>query len=173
MQQSGHDPRSWITAEGRWLNYWLFPLLTRVDGSIALYLNLPCLFLFAYTAARRYIKDSAYALAFAGLCMEASPWVHHLTWPTTVLPASVLLAAALSVRALPIYVFYALFGSLFAGSLQHLYYLLPLLHLPLLDGTTFRSNFRTLAIRIVPAWIAGGAGRKLADAGHGVQIHVP
>ena len=157
-----HDPRLWITAEGRWLNYWLFPLLARVDGSIALYLNLPCLFLFAYTAARRYIKDSAYALAFAGLCMEASPWVHHLTWPTTVLPASVLLAAAaLSVRALPIYVFYALFGSLFAGSLQHLYYLLPLLHLPLLDGTTFRSNFRTLAIRIVPAWIAGGLAGSL------------
>ena len=66
-----------------------------------------------------------------------------------------LAAAALSVRALPIYVFYALFGSLFAGSLQHLYYLLPLLHLPLLKGITFISNFRMLTMHVVPAWIVG------------------
>ena len=151
-----HRPFYWITHEGRWFSYLLFPLLKRLDGSITLYLNLLCLFAFAYTAARRYIGDSAYALAFASLCMVASPWVHQLTWPSTTLPATVMLVvAALSVRALPIYVFYALFGSLFVGSIQNLYYLLPLLHLPLLDGTTFVSNVRTLATRVVPSWIVG------------------
>ena len=84
-------------------------------------------------------------------------WIHQLAWPSITLPGTAMLAAAaLSVRALPIYVFYALFGSLFGGSLQHLYYLLPLLHLPLLNGTTFVSNLRLLTTHIVPAWIVGG-----------------
>lgn len=150
------SPGRWIVYEGRWLNFLLFPLLKQIGGSIALYLNLLCLFLFAYTAARRYIEDSAYAIAFAALCLAASPWVHQLAWPSITLPGTAMLAAAaLSVRALPIYIFYALFGSLFSGSLQHLYYLLPLLHLPLLKGITFISNFRMLTMHVVPAWIVG------------------
>ena len=154
--------RGWISAEGRWLYYLLFPLLIWGDGSfwgdgsIMVYLNLLCFFLFAYTVARRYIKDSAYAFAFAALCIEISPMAHQLIWPQATLPAAVLLvAAALSVQALPIYIFYGIFGFLFGGTIQNLYFLLPLLHLPLLDGPTFLSNFRTLTKRIVPAWIIG------------------
>ena len=153
----------WITREGRWLYYLLFPLLVRGDGSIVVYLNLLCFFLFAYTAAKRYIKDSAYAFAFAALSMEVSPLAHQLVWPYATLPAAVLLAAAaLSVRSLPIYIFYALFGFLFSGTIQNLYFLLPLLHLPLLDGPTFLSNFRTLTKCVVPAWIMGFLVGQLA-----------
>ena len=58
-------------------------------------------------------------------------------------------------RALPIYLFYVLFGALLVGSLQSFYYLLPLLQLPLLAGPTWTTNLRILARRIVPAWAAG------------------
>ena len=153
------DPKYWISTEGRWFNYLLFPVLKVLNGRIALFLNLFCLFLFAFIAARRYVDcsgGSAYSFAFAALCVEAPPLVHQLTWPFVMLPAAALLAmAALVVRALPIYVFYTLFGTLLAGSIQHLYFLLPLLHLPLLNGSDSRTNIRVLTTQIVPAWVGG------------------
>lgn len=151
-----NKPSYWIPGEGRWLHYWLFPLLKTIDGSIALFPNLLFVFLFAFIVARRYARDTAYALAFAALCTEASPWTHQLMWPSTTLPSTaMLMVAALTVRALPVGSFYVLFGSLFSGTLQHLYFVLPLLHLPLLAKTTLRENARTLAVRIVPAWVVG------------------
>ena len=155
------DPKHWISTEGRWLNYLLFPVLKVLNGRIALFLDLFCLFLFAFIAARRYVGHGctggfAYPFAFAALCVEAPPLVHQLTWPLVILPAAALLSvAALVVRVLPLYAFYILFGTLLAGSIQHLYYLLPLLHLPLLNGSDPRTNIRVLTTRIVPAWAGG------------------
>ena len=161
-----HRPYNWVAGEGRWINYLLFPILARVDGSLALYLNLPCLFLFAYIVSRRYIKDSAYSLAFAALCLQASPWVHHLTWPTTSLPASVMLAAAaLSVRVFPIYAFYAL-SSTYTISC-------PCCICRCLTGPRFYPTSERWRCASCRHGSRGGGGRKLADADHGVQIHVP
>lgn len=145
-----------LTALGRWLNYLLFPVLKTLNGQAALFLNLSCLFAFAFIAARRYVGDSAYALAFAALCIQAPNLTHQLTWPLATLPATAILAvAAFTVRALPIYAFYALFGVLLVGTFQYFYYLLPLLHLPLLASSGLRAGFRSLTTRIVPAWVLG------------------
>lgn len=149
-------PPGWITHEGRWLNYFLYPLLKSLNAQYSLFLVIACLFVVLFIVAYRYRKNIAYAFAFSSLCIHALPLAHHLSWPSILLPAMViLLVATLAVDKLPIYAFYAIFGILSFGSIQFVYFLLPLLHLPRLTGRSFRVNFRILAYRILPAWAVG------------------
>ena len=149
-------PTHWIIAEGRWLNYILFPVLKELNGQLSLFLTLLLLFLFLFASALQYIKSVVYAFAFATLCIQAAPLVHQLVWPSSTLPSIVILAiAASTARMLPTYGFYVLFGALLVGSIQSFYYLLPLLHLPLLTGPTLLTNLRCLALRILLPWVVG------------------
>ena len=156
ISYSRQPAKDWIVEDGRWLAHFLFPLLKLVSGRIALFLNLLLLLLFLFLVARRYIGRSSYAFAFAALCISASPLSHQLLWPSMTLSAIVLLIVAASVvRMLPVYLFYVIFGLLFVGTVSNFYYLLPLVHLPLLAKSALLANFRTLTMQIVPAWICG------------------
>lgn len=149
-------PTKLISEEGRWLVYILYHLLDLVGARVALFLNLLLLFLFLFFVTWRYIKRFGYAFAFAVLCISASSLTHQLLWPSMTLLSIVLLIVAGSVvRRFPIHIFYVIFGTLFLGCISTFYYLLPLVHLPLLTKSTLQANFRTLIIQIVPAWAGG------------------
>ncbi len=147
----------YLLAEGRWLHELLRPLLEHVDGTFAVFANLALFFFFVFVAAKRYASDVWYSFAFAALCVQSLPVAQQLAWPVVTLPSFFLLFAAAAVvsctRVLP---FYLIFGILFSGCIFHLYFMLPLLHLPLLSRSGYKANFKTLLTRIVPPW-AGGA----------------
>ena len=159
-------PTKLIYKEGRWLVYILYHLLDLVGARIALFLSLLLLFLFLFLVARRYIGRSGYAFAFAALCLSASPLAQQLLWPSmTLLSIALLIVAVSVVRRVPVYIFYVIFGTLFAGSISNFYYLLPLAHLPLLTRSTLWDNFRILTMQIVPAWAGGFVVGQLVMVG--------
>lgn len=146
----------YLRAEGRWLHEVLLPLLEHINGTVAVFMNLVLLFLFVFIAAKRYTSDSWYSLAFAALCVQSLPVASQLDWPVLTLPSFLLLlTAAAIVRMLGVIPFYLIFGMLFSGGIFHLYFMLPLLHLPLLSQAGAMANFKTLLTRIVPPWAGG------------------
>lgn len=145
-----------LVAEGRWINYALYPLLRQVPGGLAAAVSLLCWGFFAFASARRWVRSSLLALCIAGLAMQVSPLMNQLQWPATVLPAFVLLALApLLARTVPALLFYPLLGVLFFGTFSYLYYLLPLLHLHWLAGDDVKENLRKLWLRLLPLWALG------------------
>ena len=77
-------------------------------------------------------------------------------WPVVSIPnTALLLAAALAVKRLPTWHFYAIFGVLFVGGISTYYFLLPLLHMSLLAHDSLRAGARSLVLRIFCPWIGG------------------
>ncbi len=147
---------TYLRAEGRWLHELLRPILGHVGGTVAVFVNLTLFFCFIFIAAKRYTSDVWHSFAFAALCVQSPPLAHHLLWPVITLPSFLFLfVAATTVRVLGTLPFYLIFGILFSGSFSHLYFMLPLLHLPLLSSTRATENFKTLSTRIAPPWISG------------------
>ena len=157
----------YITGAGRWLSALLFPLLQHLSGKLAVYLDIACLLGFLLICARRCGAQPAYAISFAVLGLLSMPVTDQLAvWPVFVLPSTaLLLAAAVTVKRLPTWLFYAIFGVLFVGSVFTYYFLLPLLHLPLLAHDGLRAGARALVLRVFCPWIGGfllGQGVMLA-----------
>lgn len=171
-----HDTKSYITTEGRWLNALLLPLLQRLSGKLAVYLDLAFLFGFLLICARRCGASPAYAFSFAVLGLQAMPVTHQLAvWPVIALPTTaLLLAAAFVVKRLPTWLFYAIFGVLLVGCISTYYFLLSLLHLSLLAHDSLRTGARALVLRVLCPWVGGfllGQGVMLAIV-YGYTLHV-
>jgi hypothetical protein len=150
----GYLPR--LRTEGRWINYLLFPIISIVPGKLASFLNLLFLFLFALVSCYRWTKNITYAFLVSLLIVQVAPFIAQILWPATSMSAFfILFLAALVSRSIPIYLFYAVFGILFFGAISNLYYLLPLLHLNLLNRASLKQNLKELVIRVLPAWALG------------------
>lgn len=116
--------------EGRWINYILFDTLRQIKPMPALFMQVFCLGFFVENAAFKLCRDRLYSLMVALLAVSAVPLYIQLLWPVTTIPAFFILAmAAVLSRKLPALVYFPLLGSLFFGTMGHLYFLLPLLYL--------------------------------------------
>jgi len=145
-----------LKGEGRWLNYLFFPYLKMIPGQIAVYLNVLLFFSFCYIAFNKWTKNIVYSFLLALLFIQFYPLYSQVLWPATLLPSlAILVVAALLAPRLPLFVFYSLFGLLFLGTLSIFYYLLPLLHINLLDTPSLKNNIRIVLIKIIPAWALG------------------
>ena len=145
-----------LKGEGRWINYLLFPYLKLIPGQAAVYLNILLFFSFCNIFIYKWTKDIVYSLLLSLLFIQIYPLYSEILWPATILPAFItLFFASLVVQRLPCLIFYSLFGLLFLGTLSSLYYLLPLLHLYLLNAPDIQTNIKTLLFKIIPAWAFG------------------
>jgi hypothetical protein len=147
-----------LAEEGRWVNYLLFEQLRQLNPSVAITLQLTCFALFVFIAARCLTRDLSYSFCVAVLSLAAAPLYIQLLWPNTSLPAFVaLLSAALCRRSLHPWLYFALFGTLFFGTMSHLYFLLPLLFWGLLPKgqKSYGQQMRTLISGLLAPWIAG------------------
>lgn len=145
-----------LVQEGRWVNYLLYPVFSRIPGQLASLLDFLFLFLFLFSVSNRWVKNVPYSLLISLLCIQATPMMSAIMWPATILPAFLILyLSTFFSKRIPVFLFYALFGILLFGSMSLLYYLLPLAHLPLLSHSSVKQNLRVLFLRIIPAWAAG------------------
>ena len=145
-----------LQLEGRWINYFLYPVFSKIPGWLAVTLNIASLFSFIFIVSNRWVKNSHYALLISLLCIQVTPLMSQILWPASIMPGFLILAmSAIMSSRMPIYVFYSVFGVLLFGTLSYLYYLLPLVHLSLLNHALFKDNLRKLFFTVVPAWAVG------------------
>ena len=142
--------------EGRWINFLLYPVYSKIPGQLALLLVFLFLFLFLFSVSSRWVKNVPYSLLISLLCIQAAPMMAQIMWPATILTGFLILyLSTFFSNRIPVFLFYALFGILLFGSMTYLYYLLPLVHLLLLSHSLVKRNLRVLFLRIMPAWAAG------------------
>lgn len=124
-----YDYSQKFKAEGRWLNNILFDLFKRVNGHVCLFACMGCVAYFVYQC----VKSSCDMVTTFMVCTAVllSPSLNQLLdWPTTTLPAMLILAlAAWSYDKMPRIYFFSVFGILMGGTLQTPYMMLPLLFL--------------------------------------------
>ena len=145
-----------LKGEGRWINYLLFPVLKLIPGQAASLLDVLFFFVFCTISTYRWTGSLAYAFLLSLLFIQVPPLYGLILWPVTILPAfAILLLAAVVATRMPPVGFYLLFGMLFLGTMSNFYYLLPLLHLNLLNASSTGQNIRILFVKIIPAWALG------------------
>ncbi|SFV55846.1 Membrane protein, GtrA family [hydrothermal vent metagenome] len=145
-----------VEMEGRWLNYLLFPVLKKMNGSFAAILSLFAFGYFFYSAAYAWSKHRGYALLIALLMVQIPSLYDLLTWPATAIPAFLSLAlSVLLYKRINIFVFFTLFGVIFFATMSNYYYMLPILFLTKFSNETSNENLKFLFLRLVPAWAIG------------------
>lgn len=143
-----------LKSEGRWLNYLMFPITSRVPGTVAIAFDLLFLFLFFFVILKRWTGNTSYSLLLSLLLIQVTPLTEALGWPAVPMSIClVLFLAALLSPHINLYLFYIAFGVLLFSTSS--FYLLPLAHLHLFRDRELYANFKTLAIRIIPAWVLG------------------
>lgn len=145
-----------IKYEGRWLLPYLVYFFKQLNGQVVLFINLAALFVFFYYVAKQYTQKTTYAFVFACLCVQIPPIAYQMMWPANTAPAIIILmASAFVAHRLPLILFYLVFGVLLFATANNFYYLLPLVHLPLLSGQSFKKSLSITCFKIIPAWAAG------------------
>lgn len=145
-----------IKFEGRWLTPYLSLIYKPLDGRIVVFLNLVFLFVFAFTCALRVTQRKAYSFIFASLLIQIAPAHYLLLWPVVIATATMFLVLAVMLaKRMPLLPFYCLFGLFFFATASNFYYLLPLVHLPLLASENVNSKLASLWLKIIPAWAIG------------------
>lgn len=142
-----------LSAEGRWLNYILFPILKLFNGYVVSLVNMGCLFVFSWSVFRRFLPISDSIIA--ALATLTFPPVHAMNyWPSTMLLSYLtLLGAALLYKNTPKWLVFVSSAILLNGGLPTFYFFLPLLYF----GEENRREFiRTLVWWII-AFIIGVA----------------
>lgn len=136
-----------LEGEGRWLNYYVFSWLKLVPAWLSILLSYGAIGYFAYSCSYRLNRDVWFSVLLA-LATSNIPLLRmQLEWPTTLLPAFLLLwLAPWFSRRVPEFVFFLVYGLLLFGSFSSLYFLLPFLYLP---GATIKSFVRTLFLWMV------------------------
>jgi len=142
-----------LKAEGRWLNHLLFPVSSRIPGSVAVLYDLLFLSLFVFLVAKRWTGRTSYSILLSLLVIQAAPLMEALLWPATSPTLPILFLAALISPYINVYLFYILFGVLLVGT--NSFYLLPLAHLHLFKNRQIRQNIRILLFKILPGWALG------------------
>ncbi len=145
-----------IKYEGRWLLPWLVYPFKALNGQAVLMIDLAALFFFFYSVGKRVSSEALYALVFAALCIQIPAHAYQLMWPTNTVPSILILAlSVMFVNRLNMFWFYLIFGVLLFATASNYFYLLPLLHLPLLDKTSAAENLKIACLKIIPAWALG------------------
>jgi len=168
----GHDETHYypsfyfkLVEDGRWLNYLLHDLLRSVPLPLWSIAYLALAWLLFYRLARSYTFDAAYAALVASTIVVAYPFLEISLWPATVVPALLLglLAIELQARGVPYQVNYLVSGILIFGSMQTLYFVLPLLFLPqfLANSQPARARWQLLFSHMC-WWVAGSVVGVLA-----------
>ncbi len=135
-----------LQAEGRWINFLLFPALKLVNPHVALFAGMLFFGYFVYACAAHFCgRWSSVAI---GLCALLLPALNRqLDWPCTMLPALVVCAFAAWAHArMAKWCFFVLFGVLSAGVVQSVYMVLPLLFL--------HESPREL-LKVIGYWVLG------------------
>lgn len=149
----GHDDLTqiqgygfWLSTEGRWVNWLLFPVMRHFSTPLALGLDMILLGISGYYCARDW--GSKYKQVQVGLLIILLPSMAlFLDWPVIALPAICLLSIASIVKAdLPRFVYFCLFGILFNATYSNIYFLLPLF---------FLKEKPNELVRIIVYWVIG------------------
>jgi hypothetical protein len=147
-----------LQTEGRWINYLLFSQLKALNPYLSALMHVLFLAIFLTIAAFNACRSIPYALMIMLVCVVPSPVYIQLLWPVTTLPAFTLLAAAaISHKYLPINIFFPIFGILLFASMGHLYFLLPLLYTRRYANSKIPLREKTwmLVKRLVLPWVLG------------------
>jgi hypothetical protein len=145
-----------IFKEGRWLNPYMAVYFSKLGGPACLWISLASIFIFLYRVSSQYVDDRTYVIIFSLMCLQAIPWADQLMWPITAAPIFIILMISAFVsRSLPMCLFYPLFGALFFATSSNFYYLLPLVHIHLLNSDSLPKNIKFLVTNIIPYWILG------------------
>jgi hypothetical protein len=162
----GHDEMHYypsfyfkLLEDGRWLNYLLHDFLRSVPLPLWSMVYLSLAWVLFYRIARLYAFSAAYAALVASTIVLAYPFVEISLWPGTVVPVLLLglLAIWLHAREIPYQVIYLVSGILMFGSMQTLYFVLPLLFVPefLQSSQPSRARWRLLFSHM--CWWVGGS----------------
>jgi hypothetical protein len=168
----GHDEAHYypsfyfkLIEDGRWVNYLLHDVLRSVPLPLWSILYLALAWLLFYRLARAYAFDVAYAALIASTIVVAYPFLEISLWPATVVPALLLglLAVELQARKVAYQIIYLVSGILIFGSMQTLYFVLPLLFLPqfLESSQPARARWQLLFSHMC-WWVAGSVAGVLA-----------
>jgi hypothetical protein len=170
----GHDEMHYypsfyfkLLEDGRWLNYLLHDFLRSVPLPLWSMVYLSLAWVLFYRIARLYAFSAAYAALVASTIVLAYPFVEISLWPGTVVPVLLLglLAIWLHAREIPYQVIYLVSGILMFGSMQTLYFVLPLLFVP--EFLQSSQPPGALATAVQPHVLVGGR------FGCGGAVHVP
>jgi hypothetical protein len=162
----GHDEMHYypsfyfkLLEDGRWLNYLLHDMLRSVPLPLWSIVYVSLAWLLFYRITRLYAFDVAYATLVASTIVLAYPFVEIALWPGTVVPVLLLglLAIGLQARGVPYQVIYLVSGILIFGSMQTLYFVLPLLFVPqfLENSQSPRARWQLLFSHM--CWWVGGS----------------
>lgn len=139
MPVFGHDEMHYypdfyfkLLEDGRWLNYLLHDFLRSVPLPLWSVLYVALSWLLFHRIARLYAFDLAHAALVASTIVLMYPFVEIALWPGTVVPVLLLglLALELQARGIRYQLIYLVSGILMFGSMQTLYFVLPLLFVP-------------------------------------------
>ena len=145
-----------VTAEGRWLNYLLFNVLTHIRGSLLSIFILLSFGYFIFSVTYKWSQNYYYALILSLLSIQIPSFYDLITWPVASTPAFlVLLLSIFSQKRLNIFFYFMLFGILFFGTMSNYYYLLPLLYLSYLKDHDWKQNLKFISFNLIPAWAIG------------------
>lgn len=145
-----------VPTEGRWLNYIFFPLVKIIPGSLWSIFILTSFLYFIFYSAYKWTQNIYYSILLSLLFIQIPSFYGQIQWPATTAPTFfILLFAIYLVNRLPIFLFYNLFGVLFFATMSNYYYLLPMLHLPLLIKGRIKEKMRLVFLKIMPYWAIG------------------
>jgi len=167
----GHDEMHYypsfyfkLLEDGRWLNYLLHDFLRSVPLPLWSLLYVCLSWLLFYRIARNYEFDRAYAVLVASTIVVTYPFVEISLWPGTVVPVLLLglLSTEMRARGIGYQLVYMVSGILMFGSMQTLYFVLPLLFLPQFLKSEQSSNARwKLLFSHMCWWISGSVAGVL------------
>lgn len=135
--------------QGRWLNLIFYNLVTTINSHLSIILIFIFSFYFFYKCANK-ITDTKNSVVIALALLQIPAFYQFLLWP--IIPLSSFLILALSAyihRYLTPFLFFIIFGVLFNGGFNNLYFLLPLLFMDFLRGNNISY------IKLLIYWILG------------------
>jgi hypothetical protein len=162
----GHDEMHYypsfyfkLLEDGRWLNYLLHDLLRSVPLPLWSMVYLSLAWVLFYRVARLYAFNAAYAALVASTIVLSYPFVEIALWPGTVVPVLLLglLALWLQGRGFPYQAIYLVSGILMFGSMQTLYFVLPLLFVPTFPDNSQPPRARWQLLLSHMCWWVGGS----------------
>lgn len=149
-----------LVEDGRWLNYLLHRFLTSVPLLIWSLLYLGLFWAVSYRFARIATLDQYLGASVASVLVLSTPVLEMSLWPASFVPALLLtgLALVMHARGVRYPVIYLVSGVLLFGSIQTLYFALPLLYLPqFLDTSQTLRERSVLLFKHMLWWVAGSA----------------
>lgn len=116
--------------EGRWVIYLLFELLKVIPNHLSWYLTFLCFFCFFYVITARIFNSRTDGFLVSCICMASPAYYSQMNWPSSVLPAALLLVACTKLsKNVSYYILLPVVSIIFFGIFPQFIYLLPLFYL--------------------------------------------